>query len=237
MSIYGQFCPVSKATEVLGERWTLLLIRELLVGSSRFSEFQRALAKMSPSLLTKRLKELEQAGLLTKTKISGQKGYEYHLTQSGRELGPLVMELAKWGMKWAIENIEEDELDVELLMWDAHRNLNLSEFSLDRAVIKIHFTDIEQLSDWWILIDGKHVDLCTENPGREPDLYITTDSRSLTQVWLGEASWAHNIGLEKITLFGNKPLGDSISHWFGSSSLAYLHPKAAQSPASENPFS
>ncbi len=123
MSQYGQFCPVAKVTELLGEKWMLLILRELLLGSSRYNEFQRALSRISPTLLTKRLKQLENAGIILRKKQQGRKGYEYLLTPVGRELSPIVVHMATWGMRWARGQLDEDELDVEFLMWDIHRRL------------------------------------------------------------------------------------------------------------------
>lgn len=225
MSIYGQFCPVAKATEVLGERWTLLLIRELLCGSTRFSELQRGLAKMSPSLLTKRLKELEQSGLVNKSKISGQKGYEYHLTKAGQELGPLVMEIAKWGMKWVTDKLSDDELDIELLMWDIHRNIDTAKLKQNRAVIKFFISDGEALKDWWILIDDTNVDICNENPGHEPDLYVTAEARLLTDLWMGDLTWSQAQKSGSLSALGSQQLRDSMDDWLGANSLAELKPK------------
>jgi len=226
MPAYGQFCPISKAAEVLCERWTLLLIREMLMGSKRFNEMQRGLAKMSPSLLTKRLKELEEANLLHRTKISGQKGYEYHLSSAGRELAPLVMEMAKWGLKWVSDNIPEDDLDIELLMWDIQRNIKTHKLPQSNIVLKFHFVDGLSLSDWWVIIENKEVDLCTDNPGKEIDLYINADARSLTQIWMGELSWKNAEKEKKVSLLGDSLLKREIAQWLGSSNLAALNPRA-----------
>lgn len=227
MSIYGQFCPIAKSAEVLGERWTLLLIRELLLGSTRFSELQRGLAKMSPSLLTKRLKELEAAQLISKTKITGQKGYEYYLTKAGLDLEPLVMEMAKWGMKWVSDSLSDAELDAELLMWDICRNIKTDRLPASRAVVKLFLTDATSLKDWWIVIHGDDTDLCTENPGHEPDIYVTSSSRTLTQIWLGDRTWKCVDEEGDIKLIGSRPLINTIHEWLGYSSTAALNPRAS----------
>ena len=124
MSKYGQFCPIAKAAEVLGERWTLLIVRELLLGSTRFNELQRALSHMSPSLLTKRLEELQQADLIFKKKVRGQIFATYHLTPEGRQLSPVIEALAAWGMRSVRAGIDRSDLDAEFLMWDIRRRID-----------------------------------------------------------------------------------------------------------------
>src|SRR6478609_9628046 len=121
---YGQMCPISKAAEILGERWTILIIRELLLGSNRFSDLQRALSQISPTLLTKRLNQLQDCGLVIRKTLPKQKRTEYHLTPPGRELLPVVVSLGEWGMKWARGQMSDDELDVELLMHDFSRRID-----------------------------------------------------------------------------------------------------------------
>jgi DNA-binding HxlR family transcriptional regulator len=118
---YGQFCPVAKATELIGERWTILIIRELVLGTHRFSDFQRALSRISPSLLAKRLKDLEKAGIIIRKAQQGRRGYQYFLTPAGRQLAPVIEHLATWGMRWARGQLTDKELDVEFLMWEIQR--------------------------------------------------------------------------------------------------------------------
>lgn len=217
MSIYGQFCPIARTAEVLGERWTLLIIRELLMGSSRFNELQRGMSKISPSLLSKRLQELEAANIIYRKKIDGQKGYAYFLTQSGLALEPLVMELAKWGMNWVEEQLSDDELDLELLMFDINRNLHKDKFPDTLTTLKFFFKDVDKLKDWWILVTPQDTDLCTKDPGKEPDVYITTCRRSLTEVWMGQQSWQNAIRQKEINIMGETGLARQIPAWLGTS--------------------
>src|SRR3954465_7620571 len=134
---YGQFCPVAKAAEVLGERWTILIVRELLLGSNRFSDLQRALSQISPTLLTKRLNQLQDCGLVIRKILAKKKRTEYHLTSAGRDLLPVVVSLADWGMKWARGQMSDDELDVELLMLDFSRRID--ETQLPGGGTVVHF--------------------------------------------------------------------------------------------------
>ena len=118
MPEYGQFCPVAKASDIIGERWTVLILRELLLGTTRYNDFQRSLSRISPTLLSKRLKMLEEKGLIVRKRSPGAKSHEYHLTACGRELEPMIEHLAVWGMRWARGQMTDIELDVEFLMWD-----------------------------------------------------------------------------------------------------------------------
>jgi DNA-binding HxlR family transcriptional regulator len=167
---YGQFCPVSKAAEILGERWTLLIIRELLLGTTRFDDFRRALSQISPSLLTKRLKQLQDAQLIVKKPLPEQKRSEYHLTIAGKELAPIVLGLGEWGMRWARGQMTDDELDVELLMYDLRRRIDETRLPGGPTVVHFAFEGLQTFPYWWIVLDGTQRDLCVDNPGRPVDL-------------------------------------------------------------------
>jgi DNA-binding HxlR family transcriptional regulator len=213
MSIYGQFCPMAKAVELLGERWTILVIRELMLGSSRFNELQRGLAKMSLSLLTKRLKELEAAHILTRKKISGQKGYSYHLTQSGMELAPMMTELANWGLRWVNSSISQDEIDIEFLMLDFQRNVNYKTAPTN-TTIKIHYNDADKFSDWWVIIGDGNTEICGEDTGHEPDVYITCSAVTMMEVWACQIDWQQAQKERGMSIMGNPSLVKELPHWF-----------------------
>lgn len=166
MTSYGQFCPVAKASELLGERWMLLILRELLLGTHRYSEFQRALSRISPSVLTKRLKQLESAGIIVRKTQPGRKGNGCFLTPAGKELAPIVEHLAVWGMRWARGQLTDDELDVDFLMWDIQRRLDLDKLPDGETVFCFIFEDLSKYKSWWLIACDGEVDLCTENPGK-----------------------------------------------------------------------
>jgi len=212
---FGQFCPVAKATEVIGERWTLLILRELLLGTHRFSDFQRAIARISPTLLTKRLKHLEACGIIIRRKLSGQKGYEYRLTAAGKELAPLIEILAVWGMRWARGQMTDDELDVEFLMWDLQRRLSTDQLPTGETVLCFNFDKLAKFKTWWIIAYDDQVDLCTEDPGKEVDLYITTDVRTLVEVWEGDRELRQTLREGGIKTHGARHLERSMPDWLG----------------------
>jgi DNA-binding HxlR family transcriptional regulator len=227
MTGYGQFCPVSKATEVIGEKWTILILRELLLGTTRFNHFQRALSRISPTLLTKRLKHLEEKGILIRKKLSGQKGYEYRLTAAGRELGPMIDLLAEWGMRWARGRMTDDELDVEFLMWEIQRRLRTQHLPDGETVICLMFDELAKYKTWWVLVDNDSVDLCTEDPGKDVDLYITSDLRTMVEVWAGDLDLRKALRDERIKAHGIGHLIRTMPDWFGLCGVSHVRPANA----------
>ncbi len=215
MKGYGQFCPMAKATEIIGERWTLLVLRELLLGTTRFNDFQRALARMSPTLLSKRLKHLEENGIVVRKKLSGQKGSEYRLTAAGKELAPLLEGLAVWGMRWARGQLTDDELDVEFLMRELQRRLQTECLPDGETVICLMFNELTKHKSWWLLVDGDVVDLCTENPGKDVDLYITSSVRTIVEVWEGDLDIRRALRDGSIKAQGSRHLVRTMPDWFG----------------------
>ena len=224
MTDYGQFCPVAKATELLGERWVLLILRELLLGTHRYSEFQRALSRISPSMLTKRLKQLEHAGIIVRKAESGRKGHDYFLTPAGRELAPIVEHLAVWGMRWARGQLSDDELDVEFLMWDIQRRLQTDMLPDGETTLCFIFDDLTQFKNWWLVVRNGEVDLCTENPGKEVDLYIRSTVRNLVEVWEGDIEIRSAQRKQLLKTQGNTKLARTMSDWLGVCLYADVRP-------------
>ncbi len=215
MTGYGQFCPVAKATEVIGEKWTLLVLRELFLGTTRFNDFQRSLSRMSPTLLAKRLRRLEECGIVIRKKLSGRRGFEYRLTAAGRELSPLMEVLAVWGMRWARGQLTDDELDVEFLMRDLQRRLQTEYLPDGQTVICFMFGELTKYETWWLLVDGDVVDLCTEDPGKEVDLYINASVRTIVEVWEGDLDMRVALCEERIKAHGSRHLIKTMPDWFG----------------------
>lgn len=224
MSEYGQFCPVAKATELLGEKWMLLILRELLLGTHRYNDFQRALSRISPTLLTKRLKQLEGAGIIVRKPQQGRKGYEYYLTPAGKELAPIVVHLATWGMRWARGQLDEDELDVEFLMWDIQRRLQTDKLPEGETVLCFIFDELTQFKSWWLLVNHDDVDLCTVNPGKDVDLYIRTTLRDLIAIWRGDLEIKKAMRTEQLNAQGNATLEKTLPEWLGICLYADVKP-------------
>lgn len=215
MPEYGQFCPVAKASDIIGERWTVLILRELLLGTTRYNDFQRGLSRISPTLLSKRLKMLEDKGLIVRKRPPGAKSHEYHLTACGRELEPMIEQLAIWGMRWARGQMTDVELDVEFLMWDLQRRLQTTSLPNGETVFCFTFDELEQFKTWWLVARGENVDLCSEDPGKEVDLYITSSVRDLAQVWRGDVPMKKALREERIRTHGNTHLTRTMPNWLG----------------------
>ncbi|MEJ2179724.1 MAG: helix-turn-helix domain-containing protein [Gammaproteobacteria bacterium] len=217
---YGQFCPISKAMEVLGERWTMLIVRELLMGSSRFSQLQRGLSKISPTVLNTRLDMLRKHGLIIKKRIPEQRGSEYYLTEAGRELFPIVFQIGEWGMRWARGQMTDEELDVELLMTDIQRKVNPEKLPDGQTVVHFIFTDLNDYGKWWLKVHGKEVDLCIDSPGSDVDVHISSDLRTMTEVWMGDVSIKQARDEGRLKVVGPSAYLRDIKSWLGLSAFA-----------------
>lgn len=221
---YGQFCPVAKATEIIGERWTLLILRELVLGTHRFSDFQRALSRISPSLLAKRLKDLEQAGIIIKKSQHGRRGYEYYLTPAGKQLSPIIEHLATWGMRWARSQLSERELDVEFLMWEIQRRVDTDALPDGETVLCFIFDELDRFKSWWLVVNGDEVDLCTENPGKDVDLYISSNVRTMVEIWEGKLGLKTALRKKLVKANGLQALARTMPDWFGICLYADVKP-------------
>lgn len=189
MTAYGQFCPVAKAMELLDERWTLLVVRELLMGSRHFNDLRRGVPRMSPALLSKRLRALAMAGVVERRHHGGRVAYA--LTDAGEELRPVVEALGRWGTRWMAELGDED-LDPHVLMWDMHRGLNLDAMPDGRTVLHFQFLEVPKTANrwWWLVVDEEGVDVCDTDPGHPVTVTVVTPLRALVDLWRGELSWA-----------------------------------------------
>jgi DNA-binding HxlR family transcriptional regulator len=219
---YGQFCPIALAAEVLAERWTPLVIRELLCGSVRFNELQRGVPRMSSSLLARRLKELQFAGIIERHRgASG--GWEYHLTPSGRELFAVVESMGVWAQRWLRHRmVDTANLDPDLLMWDIRRNVLGRERPGDRRyVAQFQLSGVPaDRRRYWLVFERGQVDLCYKEPGFEIDLFVTTSLRVLTQIWLGHISIEQAIREDRLRLDGSHRDVSAFRSWFALSMFA-----------------
>ena len=217
MMEYGQFCPVAKATEIIGEKWTLLVIRELLMGGTRFNELQRGLSHISPTMLSRRLDSLVEYGLVVKKKIPGQKGFEYFPTKSCQELLPTIKGLGDWGMRWARSNLTEKDYDVELLMVYLKRSIVQDKLIGKETVIRFKFTDIEEYPDWWLVVTGDDVDLCVNDPGKDVDVYFTSNVKTMADIWMGDTTYRKAVRERDLKIVGDRNLTSNITTWMASS--------------------
>lgn len=216
---YGQFCPVAKATEILGEKWTFLIVRELLMGGRRFNELQRGLGEISPALLTARLKAFETEGLIVRRRINAQRGYEYVPTPACEALLPVVIAMGEWGLCWARHALTETDFDVEFLMFYLERSVDPEEMPGNSAVIQFKFTDLKEMRDWWLLVDGSKSEVCSTEPGRDVDVWVTTTLRTMHDVWMGDRSYRDAIGADDMIIEGDGELTRRMSKWMRPSTF------------------
>ncbi len=225
---YGQFCPVAMAAEVVCSRWTALVLRELLCGTTRFNDLRRGVPLMSPSLLSKRLKELEEVGVIATAPTSTPGVVEYKLTEAGEELRPVVMSLGVWGQRWVESSLSLKNLDPSLLMWDMRRHLDPTPLPPRKSTINFLYPELEPAKQsWWLVIDGDKVDLCATNPGFEVNLYVRSSLRSMTSVWMGLSTVQKEIDAREMELIGDKEIAQSMQRWLGLSPFAKEKRRAA----------
>ena len=218
---YKQFCPLAMAAQLLCTRWTMVLMRELIAGSTRFNDIRRGVPKMSPTLLSQRLKDLEEAGIVDRVPVPSERGvFEYQLTDAGRDLREVVIAMGMWGQKWVESTLSLKNLDPSLLMWDMRRNLNPQPLPNRRTVVQFVFHDLPPTKrDWWLVIEpAGDVDLCWADPGFEIDLYVSTDLRTMTAIWMGVTDVATES--EKFDFSGSREISSTIQTWLGLSPFA-----------------
>lgn len=220
---YGQFCPVAQAAEVLAERWTPLVIRELCCGATRFNEVQRGVPRMSPSLLSRRLRELEHAGLVRIERAAEGRHTEYHLTPAGEALFPVIEQMGNWAVDWLRHQLTaDDNLDPDLLMWDIRRRvMECGELPPERQVVQFRFEGVPvSRRFYWLVLDGPETDLCFRDPGHEIDLAVSSHIRVLTRIWLGQVGLKAALEDGSLRLDGPRRATEAFGRWFALSHFA-----------------
>lgn len=211
---YRQFCPVAKAMELLDERWTMLVIRELAAGGERFNDLRRGLPRMSPTLLSKRLSRLQHAGLLIRD------GERYQLTDAGRELRPIIESIGAWGIRWMGE-LGDRDLDPKLLLWDMRRNVVHEALPAGRTVIEFHFRGaVTGRRQWWLVMTSDDADVCDSDPGFPVRLVVAAELRTIVQIWLGQTSWQASVDSGQLRVDGPPSLQRALPGWFRLSAFA-----------------
>lgn len=217
---YGQFCPIAKATELLGERWTFLIVRELLMGARRFNELQRGLGHISPALLAARLKSFEEQGLIVRRRISSQRGHEYYPTAACEKLLPVLVALGEWGLCWARHTLTVDDLDIDFLMHYLERSVDPTHLPGSETVIQFKFPDLVEQRDWWLLVRDGKVEICVTPPARDVDVFFTTTVRTMHDVWMGDRSVREAVLAGDLLIEGEPALTRRISDWLQPSIFA-----------------
>ena len=216
---YGQFCPVSMAAEIFCSRWTPLVMRELLSGTTRFNDLRRGVPRMSPALLSKRLKDLTKAGIISVSRDGG--GVEYTLTQAGEDLREVVMGLGFWGTRWVESQLSLRNLDPSLLMWDMRRNLVIEPLPDRKCTIQFQYPELPApKQNFWLVVDGGVVDLCAFDPGFEVDLLVRSPLRTMTAIWMGIAKLRQEIEAGNLQIDGDPSISGAMQLWLGLSPFA-----------------
>lgn len=217
---YGQFCTVARGAEIFGERWTPLVIRELLCGSSHFNDIKRGVPRMSPSLLALRLRQLEVMGVVCRIDGGGRTS-EYRLTRAGEELRPIVMALGHWGARWIGSRLKRSQLDAGFLMWDIRRFVRIDAVPSDRSiVVRFHFTDaMAGERRWWLLLENGAADLCRDDPDRDLTLVVESTVLALTEVWTGDREGRAAVRARAISVTGAARDARDLWRWLGRSAF------------------
>lgn len=215
MKGYGQFCPVAQALEVFGERWTLLVVRELLEGSTRFSDLQKGVPLMSRSVLAQRLRALRDAGVVTRS------GATYTLTEAGRELAPIVVACGEWGARWARRKLKNEDVDVGLLVWDMRRRIRVAAIPREPLLVEMDFRGAPLGKQrFYLHFKTTEVELCLTNPGVPVALRVSTTPRAMAEVWLGVVSFGAALAAGSLRLEGPAPLVRAFPSWLELSVFA-----------------
>ncbi|NUP64597.1 MAG: helix-turn-helix transcriptional regulator [Nonomuraea sp.] len=229
MKRYGQHCPVARAAEVLAERWTLLVIRELLWGEDRFNGIARGLPRMSPSLLAARLRELDRAGLVERHVVGGEP--RYRLTPAGRELEPLLEVMAAWGVRW-MQDARPDEFDPALLLLQIRREAQPARMPERAATVQLHFSDARDgQRRWWLVLSRTGgADVCDTDPGFPVSVWMETEVPTLTRIWMGDLTWSSAVRAEALRLTGDRTACRALPGWLHVSPMAGVERAAASLP-------
>ena len=209
---YGQFCAMARALEVIGERWTLLVVRELLCGSTGFNQIRRGIPAIPRDTLAKRLRQLCAAGVVERHGSGTSAGYS--LTPAGHALTPVMLELAAWTKVWDMNGLQSEHLDPDVLFWDLQRRVDHDQVPAGRTVVRFELDDGGSARYLWLMVDADGAEVCATNGGHEPQLFIESSTLALSQWWLGDLDWSTAIRSGRIRLHGHAGHAATFPTWF-----------------------
>ncbi|HXH82197.1 MAG TPA: helix-turn-helix domain-containing protein [Candidatus Tectomicrobia bacterium] len=225
MRTYGQFCSIARTLELLGERWTLLIVRELLCGSRRFGEVQRGIPRISRTMLSARLRELVDGGVVERH--DGDAGPEYRLTPAGLELAGVVRELATWGQRWLPREVGVHELDAQALVWDMQRRVRREALPAKPLVVRIELTDVRgTAARHYLLLRREEVSLCTANPGFPEEVCLRATRRTLIAWWRGDLTFRQALAAG-LAVEGRREWVRALPRWFDRYLFAAVAPASS----------
>jgi DNA-binding HxlR family transcriptional regulator len=210
---YGRFCPVALGSEVLADRWTPLILRELILGNTRFNDIARGLPGISRSLLVQRLRHLERMGVVELWPSPTGRGNEYHLTPAGKDLEDVVMAIGRWAVHWLFDDLRPHDVDAVNLLWWMHRRIDESQLPANRVVIEFSHTAPERTVIWMVLDRGE-ASVCVQHPGFEPDVVVTCATPALAEVFAGFDTWARALSTGALRIDGPPALVRRLPRWF-----------------------
>jgi DNA-binding HxlR family transcriptional regulator len=226
MKGYGQFCPVAMACEIFAERWTPLILRELFSSAHRFNDIRRGVPLISRSLLSQRLRELEEGGVISSRPLAAGRGREYSLTKAGEEFREVVDGLGAWGQRWAINQFDPDNLDVGVLMWNVHRRIDVERLPPGRTVVRFDLRGMaahcKAMRTWWLVLQRPEVDLCLKDPGFDVDLAVSADAGALARVWMGQLTFGQALRSGAVRVEGPRALVQAFPGWLLLSHFAHV---------------
>ena len=225
---YAEACPISKAASVLCERWTLQIIREMFMGATRFSEFQKYLPRMSPTLLNSRLQTLEAQGIILRKRVPEKKGFEYQLTPAGNALKPVLGELGKWGMNWVFDSMEGDQLNIAVIVRDFAFAMDTQQLPSGQSVIQFNVQSESEAARKFIMVRDGAAQSCDDNLGSEVDVYVSADLKILYQIWYGEVAVTAACEKKLLKVVGPPVYTNSINKWLRTSQFAQHNRKYCQ---------
>jgi len=220
MASYRQYCPVARASEIIADRWTPLVIRELLAGSRHFNEIERGLPGISRTLLVGRLRLLEDAGVLLRRTGPQRNISEYELTEAGRDLGTVLDRLGAWGVRWAFGDPKPQELDPVLLVWKMHQRIRRDRLPPARTTVEFDFRG-RSGRRLWLVLEPREVSVCVKPPGFDPDLIVRADLSDFYRVWLGEIDYDAAVRSGTVTIDGPLALAREFPRWLAWSPMAH----------------
>jgi DNA-binding HxlR family transcriptional regulator len=210
---YGSFCPIALGTEVLADRWTPLIMRELILGNTRFNDIARGLPGISRSLLVQRLRHLERKGVIETWPATSGRGSEYHLTPAGKDLEPVIIALGKWAVEWLYDDLANDDVDAVTLMWWFHRRVDVARVPPARVVVQFdHTKPVKQTL--WLVLDRGDASMCLQHPGFDSDVIVTTTTPDLADVFSGHVSWRDAVSNGTMAVAGSPKLLRAMPTWF-----------------------
>jgi DNA-binding HxlR family transcriptional regulator len=236
MKSYGQFCPVAKAAEVFCERWTALILRDLSLGSAHFARLQRGIPQASPTLLSRRLKQLVAEGIVERRRSETGRSWTYHLTPAGEEFVPIVRALGVWGQRWLRRELAAHEIDASLLLWAMQRGAHHNAFGTRKGVVKLTFSDRpNRKRHYWFISEKGTTELCVHDPGYDVNLYVTTTLPDMIYVWRGDLPLARALDEGRLEAIGDGWARRAFPRWLARS--GYAHVKSQRADAGALPTS